>query len=158
RRPTSGLRCGSQRPALTRHDPRLIPCQSGNRSHDEIAIFSCPPPPFVFNAFGDIAALISQQRGYAMGRGGKSKPTHRKLMKGRLRASRRNTREPMPKALLLDPPDFLSAPAVEEWLRMGPRLLALGVLTDIDSAGFAAYCQAYGRWRVAERLLAEGDL
>jgi len=37
---------------------------------------------------------------------------------------------------------------------VGPELAACGVLTALDRAAFAAYCQAYGRWRQAEEALA----
>ena len=37
---------------------------------------------------------------------------------------------------------------------MSEGLFNLGILTQIDRAALAAYCQAYGRWAQAERALA----
>jgi P27 family predicted phage terminase small subunit len=34
-------------------------------------------------------------------------------------------------------------------------LTALGILSGLDRAALAAYCQAYGRWAQAERALAK---
>jgi P27 family predicted phage terminase small subunit len=65
-----------------------------------------------------------------------------------------NKAEPKPAAILPDPPPELSADAREEWQRIAPRLLAAGMLTTIDRAALAAYCQAYGAWVMAERVLA----
>jgi P27 family predicted phage terminase small subunit len=65
-----------------------------------------------------------------------------------------NKAEPKPEALLPDPPPELSADALTEWQRIAPRLLAAGMITSIDRAALAAYCQAYGRWAAAERHLA----
>jgi len=49
--------------------------------------------------------------------------------------------------------------AREEWLRLSPELYRLGLLTIVDVNAFAAYCQAFGRWRQAEEALAEaGEL
>jgi P27 family predicted phage terminase small subunit len=41
---------------------------------------------------------------------------------------------------------------------MGRKLLALGVMSEIDKAALATYCQAWGRWVEAEQLLATEGL
>ena len=87
--------------------------------------------------------------------GTKPKPTHLKLITGNPGKRRLNEAEPKPEALIPDPPPELSADAREEWDKISPRLLAAGLLTAIDRAALAAYCQAYGRWVQAERALAE---
>jgi P27 family predicted phage terminase small subunit len=57
----------------------------------------------------------------------------------------------------LEPPDFLSAYARDEWRRVAPELHRLGLLTTLDVAILAAYCSAYARWRTTEELLAGMD-
>jgi P27 family predicted phage terminase small subunit len=52
-----------------------------------------------------------------------------------------------------EPPAFLMPGAKDEWWRAGPELHRLGLLTVLDVAVFAAYCQACGRWQQAEELL-----
>jgi P27 family predicted phage terminase small subunit len=90
----------------------------------------------------------------ARGAGRKPKPTHLKLIAGTSRASRLNDAEPILEPLLPTPPAELSVDALEEWEKVSRRLLAAGILTAIDRAALAAYCQAYGRWLQAERALA----
>jgi P27 family predicted phage terminase small subunit len=87
-------------------------------------------------------------------RGPKPRPTHLRLVTGNPGRRRINHAEPKPTAQLLDPPPELSAAAMAEWQRIAPRLVAAGMITSIDRAALAAYCQAYGRWVQAERLLA----
>ena len=45
--------------------------------------------------------------------------------------------------------------SAEEWGRVAGTLHDMGVLTVVDRAGVAAYCQAYGRWVEAEEKLRE---
>lgn len=47
------------------------------------------------------------------------------------------------------PPDFLSAGAKAEWARLAPELHRLGLLTVLDTATFAAYCEAQAMWAMA---------
>lgn len=42
-----------------------------------------------------------------------------------------------------------------EWKRIAEALNRIGLLTQVDRAALAAYCQAYGRWMEAERKLTE---
>jgi P27 family predicted phage terminase small subunit len=52
-------------------------------------------------------------------------------------------------------PAFLSVEACEEWDAQCETLHKLGMLTALDRAVFACYCQAYGRWRQIEESLAK---
>ncbi len=52
-------------------------------------------------------------------------------------------------------PRHLNADAAEEWERVVGILHDMGVVTSIDRAALAAYCQAYGRWVEAEEKLKE---
>lgn len=59
-----------------------------------------------------------------------------------------------------DAPDFLDAAARAEWDRIVPDLERAGLLTRVDHAALAMYCQAYARWRLAEQRIqraAEAD-
>lgn len=62
------------------------------------------------------------------------------------------------KAALPRCPDHLTAPAAREWRRVASALHGMGVLTTIDRAALAAYCQAYGRWVEAEERMRETPL
>jgi P27 family predicted phage terminase small subunit len=83
-------------------------------------------------------------------------PTHLTLLRGNpgKRAINRNEPEPAVPDTPPDPPDFLNEDAKNEWWKVVPELMRLGLLTVLDHAPLAAYCQAYGRWMMAERALA----
>lgn len=50
-------------------------------------------------------------------------------------------------------PSFLTAEAKKEWKRMVDDLLVMGVLSRIDRAQFAVYCQAWADWAYARQIL-----
>ena len=50
-------------------------------------------------------------------------------------------------------PAHLSAAAKKEWKRITPKLKDLGVISQIDMAALAAYCNAYGRWVDSEKKI-----
>jgi P27 family predicted phage terminase small subunit len=85
-------------------------------------------------------------------------PTHLKVVSGNRGKRPLNKAEPKPETRIPKPPEELSAEALEEWKRIAPLLLAAGMITVIDRAALAAYCQSYGRWAQAERALAAGEL
>lgn len=87
-------------------------------------------------------------------RGPKTKPTTLKLLTGTARSGRLNPQEPRPEVVQPDAPAHLSDAARVEWDRIVTELLALRLLTNLDRAALAAYCQAYGRWSSAETALA----
>ena len=88
-------------------------------------------------------------------RGTKPAPSHLKLIRGNPGRRPVNAREPKPALSLPSAPAHLSAEAKAEWARVCVGLHACGILSEIDRAGLAAYCQAYGRWEQAERALAK---
>lgn len=57
-----------------------------------------------------------------------------------------------------DPPDELGVDALEEWNRISPPLYNLGVLTKYDRAILSLYCQQWGVWREAQRIVKERGL
>jgi P27 family predicted phage terminase small subunit len=81
------------------------------------------------------------------------KPTRIKELEGNPGKRRLPINEPQPPMDLPDPPSHLNAYALEEWGRVAEPLNAMGVLSRIDQAVFAAYCVAYSRWRLAEEEL-----
>jgi P27 family predicted phage terminase small subunit len=88
-------------------------------------------------------------------RGRKPTPTHLKLVRGNPGKRRLNAAEPVPERLLPSPPPELTVDARAEWDRVAEELHRIGILSGIDRAALAAYCQAYGRWVVAERAIAK---
>jgi P27 family predicted phage terminase small subunit len=63
--------------------------------------------------------------------------------------------EPKPPASQPTCPAHLSPAAKAKWKRLAQSLNAIGLLTQVDRAALAAYCQCYGRWVEAERKLTE---
>ncbi|CAN7201637.1 phage terminase small subunit P27 family [Acidovorax sp. LjRoot118] len=47
-------------------------------------------------------------------------------------------------------PMHLGAAARTEWNRITPHLVTAGLVTELDRAALAAYCQAWGEWAVLE--------
>ena len=50
-------------------------------------------------------------------------------------------------------PKHLLPEARKEWKRMGPELERYGLISKLDRAAFALYCQAWARWVWAEEQL-----
>ena len=94
-------------------------------------------------------------------RGRRPKPTHLKLVLGNPGKRKLTKAEPAPARARPEPPGHLSDDARHEWVRVSEELFALGMLTNVDRASLAAYCQCYSRWVQAERAIttmAERDL
>jgi P27 family predicted phage terminase small subunit len=88
-------------------------------------------------------------------RGRKPTPTHLKLLQGNPGKRQINRSEPMPVQKPPTCPAHLCPAAKAEWRRLATQLTVLQILTDLDRAALAGYCQAYGRWVEAERKLRE---
>jgi len=88
-------------------------------------------------------------------RGRKPEPTRLKILRGNPGKRALNAGEPdVPLASALPaPPEHLGEDARLEWLRVGPELLAAGLVTALDTSALAGYCSAYGRWVEAERSI-----
>jgi len=85
-------------------------------------------------------------------RGRKPTPTRLKIISGNPGKRPLNQDEPQP-TCRAEPPEFLGKTARAEWDRLIIELETLGIITGIDQAILAAYCQAYGRWADAESRL-----
>jgi P27 family predicted phage terminase small subunit len=88
-------------------------------------------------------------------RGRKPKPTALKLVEGNPGKRPINSREPKPTLSVPTCPAHLSPTAKAEWKRLARQLHTLGIISQLDRAALAAYCQAYGRWAEAEKRLKE---
>jgi P27 family predicted phage terminase small subunit len=90
-------------------------------------------------------------------RGPPPKPTRLAELQGNPGKRPLNKREPRPTPGAPGMPDWLSREAKAEWRRLVPQLERLGLLTKVDRAGLAAYCQAHAELADATKLLeAEG--
>ena len=87
--------------------------------------------------------------------GRKPKPTNLKRLEGNPGRRPLNKNEPKPIPIAPECPEWLSNKAKEEWARAAPVLERLGLLTELDRAVFAGYCQNYGKWVEAEKFLKE---
>ncbi len=83
------------------------------------------------------------------------KPTELKLIEGTYRSDRVSKNEPKPILRIPKAPKHLSAVANKEWLRLSEELASLGLLSNIDRAALAAYCEAYADWVTASIKIEE---
>ncbi len=89
-------------------------------------------------------------------RGRKPKPSNLRVISGsgsRTGSGKRDVSRPahsMPTC-----PAHLSPTAKAEWKRLAGEMHRLGIVSQLDRAALAAYCQAYGRWAEAEKKLKE---
>ena len=65
------------------------------------------------------------------------------------------TNEPQPREGVPTRPHWLLPEAKREWMRLVPELERLGLLTLVDRAALAAYCQCWGRYVEAEKEISE---
>jgi P27 family predicted phage terminase small subunit len=90
-------------------------------------------------------------------RGPAPKPSALRVIEGNRGRRPLNKREPKPTPITPSCPSHLARAARTEWERIVPELERMGLMTIVDRAGLAAYCQAWARWREAELALkAEG--
>lgn len=66
--------------------------------------------------------------------------------------------EPRFAAASAAPPPDLDVAGLDEWTRVAPALVAIGVVTEPDRAALEAYCRWFSRWRGAMVRLESGKL
>ena len=84
-------------------------------------------------------------------RGRKPLPTAMKVLAGNPGKRALNRQEATPRRTLPRAPQHLDEEARAEWKRSSRELWEAGLLTAVDRAALAAYCQAFSRWAQAER-------
>ena len=77
----------------------------------------------------------------------KPKPTAIKELEGNPGKRKLNNKEPKPDKGMTVCSEWLLPEAKAEWKRLSEKLNQMGVLTKVDMAAFAAYCQSYARWK-----------
>jgi P27 family predicted phage terminase small subunit len=80
-------------------------------------------------------------------------PTKLRILRGNPSKRPINDAEPNPDANNPSCPEFLDAVAKAEWKRIIGVNKKLKLLTLLDRACLAGYCQAYSRWRSAEESI-----
>lgn len=88
-------------------------------------------------------------------RGRKPTPTAIKELEGNPGKRPLNKNEPKPMKKAPPCPKWLEPEAKKEWRRLAKKMEQLGVLTEVDMAAFAGYCQAYARWKEAEEFITQ---
>ena len=88
-------------------------------------------------------------------RGRKPLPTALKELEGDRGKGRRplNKDEPTPPQDNVKCPAWLMPEAKKEWKRLSSKMEQMGVLTEVDMAAFAGYCQSYARWKENEEFI-----
>lgn len=88
-------------------------------------------------------------------RGRKPTPTAIKEPEGNPGKRALNEREPKPQKKAPACPKWLENEAKKEWRRLARQMEQLGIMTQVDMAAFAGYCQAYARWKGAEEFITQ---
>ena len=88
-------------------------------------------------------------------RGRKPTPTAIKELEGNPGKRPLNQNEPKPKKKAPSCPKWLEPEAKKEWKRLSKQMEQMGILTEVDMAAFAGYCQAYARWKEAEEFITQ---
>ena len=88
-------------------------------------------------------------------RGRKPTPTALKVLEGNPGKRKLNDNEPRPDKKAPSCPKWLEPEAKKEWRRLAKKMEQMGVLTEVDMAAFAGYCQAYARWKEAEEFISQ---
>ena len=88
-------------------------------------------------------------------RGRKPKPTGIKELEGNPGKRKLNANEPRPEKKAPFCPKWLETEARKEWKRLAKKMEQMGILTEVDMAAFAGYCQAYARWKEAEEFISQ---
>ena len=83
------------------------------------------------------------------------KPTELKILEGNPGKRPLNKNEPAPAKKAPSCPKWLEPEAKKEWRRLAKHMESLGILTEVDMAAFASYCQAYARWKEAEEFISQ---
>lgn len=82
-------------------------------------------------------------------RGRKPTPTVLKLIAGNPGHRPISADEVRPEIVrCFDPPEYLGGPAQEVWRMKAPSFIRLGLLTEADIETFAAWCDAFAKWRM----------
>lgn len=93
-----------------------------------------------------------------MGRRGPApKPDRLKALEGNPGKRKLNLNAPEPEGMPACPPG-LSKIAKNEWRRIAKDLHVLGLLSRIDRAALAVYCDAYDKWLKATEILDDKGL
>ena len=88
-------------------------------------------------------------------RGRKPTPTALKVLEGNPGKRPLNNSEPKPLKKAPSCPKWLEPEAKKEWKRLAKQMEQLGILTEVDMAAFAGYCQASARWKEAEEFITQ---
>ena len=88
-------------------------------------------------------------------KGRKPTPTAIKELEGNPGKRKLNDREPKPEKKAPSCPKWLEPEAKKEWRRLARQMEQIGILTEVDMAAFAGYCQAYARWKEAEEFISQ---
>ena len=91
-----------------------------------------------------------------MSRGRPRIPTNLHILHGNPGKRPLNDAEPQPEVKIPEPPPIIKGVALEEWNRVAPCLLSLGLISDLSRSCLAGYCLAFARWIEAEEKYAEG--
>ena len=90
--------------------------------------------------------------------GTRAKPQATKKLQGTYRPDRDGGAEDALTNKKPNCPAWLSKEGKAEWRRIANELHQAGLLKLVDRAALAAYCEAFGRWQQAEKLVQEKGL